>query len=50
MTPYFEKTLCNTEKGDLFDKVFYIDIYRAFFTVLLMLLLLSLNVITVAVS
>ena len=35
--------------SDLFDKVIYIDIYRASF-ILLLLLLLSVNVIAVAVS
>ena len=36
--------------GDLFDKLFYIDIYRAYFILLLLLLLLLLNVIAVSVS
>ena len=48
VTPYFEKTLCSVHR-DLFDKVFYIDIYRACFILLLLLLLLLLNIIAVAV-
>ena len=44
--PYFEKIL----NGDLFDKLCFIDIYRACFIMLLLLLLLLLNVIVVAVS
>ena len=46
-TLYFSDTLA--QHGSLFDKVFYIEIYRAFF-ILLLLLLLLLNVIAVTVS
>ena len=47
--PYFEKS-CAAYHENLFDKLFYIDIYRACFMLLLLLLLLLLNVIVVAVS
>ena len=43
------KKSCVAQHRDLFDKVFYIDISRPCF-VLLLLLLLLLNVIAVAVS
>ena len=44
------KKACAVQHGNLFDKSFYSDIYRACFILLLLLLLLLLNVITVAVS
>ena len=46
MTPYFEKTL----HGDLFERLFYIDIYKHCFMLLLLLLFQLLNVIAAAVS
>ena len=39
------KKSCVAQHGDLFDKVFYIDIYRVCFILLLLLLLLLLNII-----
>ena len=48
VTPYFEKS-CVAQHRDLFEKLFYIDIYRHCFILLLLLLLLLLNVISVAV-
>ena len=46
---YFENILDSVDE-DLFDKLFFIDIYRPCFILLLLLLLLLLSVIVIAFS
>ena len=50
--PYFENILCIPYHRDLFDKLFYIDMFyiENFFILLLLLLLLLLNLFVVVVS
>ena len=49
MIPYFENISSAEYHGDLFEKLFYVNVYRVFSILLLLLLLLLLNVIVVAV-
>ena len=49
VTPTLKKS-CIAQHRDLFERLFYIDIYRVCFILLLLLLILLLNVTAVAVS